>query len=190
MPFGISSLLPGRAQCKWTFSFQVSRILLPAQGSLFNISQHRGRRLLRVPWTTRRSNQSILKEISPRCSLEWLMLKLKLQHFGHLMRRVDLLENTLTLGGIKGRCRRGWQRMRWLDDITDSMHMSLSEFRDLMMDREPWHAVMHVIIGHDWVTELNWTDWWLIHVVVWQKQYSVKQLSFNKKLILKIWSLT
>ena len=148
------------------------------------------RRLLRVPLTARRSNQSILKEISPRCSLEWLMLKLKLQHFGHLMRRVDLLENTLTLGGIKGRSRRGWQRMRWLDDITDSMHMSLSEFRDLMMDREPWHAVMHVIIGHDWVTELNWTDWWLIHVVVWQKQYSVKQLSFNKKLILKIWSLT
>ena len=118
------------------------------------------RRLLRVSWIARRSNQSILKEISPRCSLEGLMLKLKLQYFGHLMRRVDSFEKTLMLGKIEGRSRRGQQRMRWLDGITDSMDMGLGKLQELVMDREALCAVVHGLqrVRHDWATELNWTE--------------------------------
>ena len=136
------------------------------------------RRLLRVPWTSRRSNQSILKEISPEYSLEELMLSLKLQYFGHLMWRPDSFEKTLMLGKIEGG-RREWRRVRWLDGITDSMDMSLSRLWELVMDREAWPAAVHGLqrVGHDWVTELNWTR----HFRATIPQFKIKKSVFLER---------
>ena len=159
--YGYESWTVKKAECQWIDAFELWC----------------WRRLLRVPWTTRRSNQSILKEISPGYSLEGLMLKPKLQYFGHLTQRVDSLENTLMLGGIAGRRKRGRQRIRRLDGITDSMNMSLSEHREMVMDREAWRAAIHGVAKSQ--TQLsNWTQLTESDFILWNDLYLI--IGFSK----------